>query len=451
MMARRPIILRDKIIYGIGDIGNQVIIQMLTLFALFFYTDVFGISAAAAGTMMLIARVWDAVNDPIVGVVVDNTNSRYGKARPYLLYLPIPCAVLLVLTFTVPDMSPTGKLVWAYITYIGIGMAYTGTGIAHTTLLARMTDDSIERTKLNIFRMVMSIGPIMIIGAATIPLVGFFGQGDRARGFQYTVAFFSLFMMAAYWTAFTRKEQVTDATGGKNRLKLGDAFKSLRANLPWMMVSVSTLIAMTMAGLSSGSTMYYMTYYIKRPDLIPVLLPIACCAIFLIFPFVPMAARKLGKRNASLMGLSIYMASLLIRFVTKDSILPVYITCSLTGGLGLGFFMVLIVPMLADTVEYGEWRTGFRAEALIFSANSFGYKLGMGIGSAVLGMALSYSGYLPGVARQPESVEKMLFFLSVPLPMILIGLQMLILGFYKLDRIFPRVVAELKHPKQEAR
>jgi len=377
MSDTQSITLKDRMIYGTGDIGNQVIIQMLTMFVLFFYTDVFGISAAAAGTMMLIARIWDAFNDPMMGVMVDNTNSKYGKARPYLLYLPIPCAILLVLTFTVPNFSPAGKLAWAYATYIGIGMAYTGTGIAYTTLLARMTDDSLERTKLNMFRLIMSLGPIMILGAATLPLVNFFGKGDMAKGFQYTTILFSLFMMAAYWTAFTRKEQLSATAGEKNRLNLGQAMASLRANLPWLMVAISTLIAMTLAGINSGIVMYYMTYYIQRPDLIPVLLPIASCAMFLIFPFVPLAVRTLGKRNTTLMGLTVFMAALVVRFVTKDAILSLYIACTLVGGLGLGFFAVLIVPMLADTVEYGEWKTGVRTEALIFSANSFGYKLGI--------------------------------------------------------------------------
>jgi len=349
----------------------------------------------------------------------------------------------------VPDFSSTGKLVWAYITYIGVGMTYTATGIAYTTLLARMTDDSMERTQLNMYRLVMGVLPIMMISAATIPLVNFLGKGDMEKGFQYTVVFFSIFILAAYWTAFTRKEQAATAIGVKNSLSLGQALSSLKDNRPWLIIAISTLLAMTLAGIMSGITMYYLTYYIKRPDLIPVLLPLSVCTLYLVIPLIPWLVRKFGKRDASIGGLILFLVALVVRFVTKDEILWVYMVTTVIGGLGLGVKSVLIVPLLADTIEYGEWKTDIRTEALIFSANSFGYKLGMGIGSAVLGVALSYSGYLPGVAEQPESVLDMLFFLAVTVSIMLCAFQIGVLSFYKLDKDYPMIVAELRQRKEK--
>ena len=187
-IARLPI--KEKIGYGFGDLASVLYWQTITAYLLYFYTDVFGITAAAAGTMILVSRLWDGFNDPMMGIIADRTNTRWGKFRPYLIWISIPLAVIGVLAFTTPDLGPTGKLIYAYITFILLMMAYTAINIPYSSLLGVITADPIERTSVASFKYVGAFLAGTIVSSLALIMTDYFGRGDEAAGWQVTMTIF---------------------------------------------------------------------------------------------------------------------------------------------------------------------------------------------------------------------------------------------------------------------
>src|SRR5210317_1606765 len=200
---------KEKIGYGLGDTASHFVWDMVGFWILIFYTDTFGISAAAAGTIMLIARVWDMVSDPLMGVIADRTNTRWGKFRPYILWMAIPYGVLAVLTFTTPNLGPTGKVIYAGITYLLLMTVFTAINLPYSSLGAVMTSDSYERAGLNSYRFIFAfVGQFIVTGTA-LTLALYFGQGDNAKGYQYTLTLFAVISFILFMVTFkTTKERV---------------------------------------------------------------------------------------------------------------------------------------------------------------------------------------------------------------------------------------------------
>lgn len=235
--------LKEKVSYSFGDLASNFVWGMTTSYLLFFYTDIFGISAAAVGTLFLITRIWDAINDPIMGIFIDKTKSKYGKARPYLLYLPIPFAILSVITFITPNFSDSGKLVYAYITYLLLGMIYTAINIPYGALMPMMTRDSNEKSQLGSFRMMgLAMGSILV-SALTLPLVDFFGGGNQRIGFPITMALFSVVGIILFYITFKNcKERYSEQNDTKKQVKITNSVLNMFKNQPWLMIAISSLL-----------------------------------------------------------------------------------------------------------------------------------------------------------------------------------------------------------------
>lgn len=257
--------LKEKIGYSLGDTASHFVWDMVGFWILIFYTDTFGISAAAAGTIMLIARFWDMISDPIMGIIADRTQTRWGKFRPYILWMAIPYSVLAVLTFTTPDFGETGKVIYAGVTYFLLMTVFTAINLPYSSLGAVMTGDSVERISLNSYRFIFAFIGQLIVSGTALTLALYFGNGDKASGFQYTLLLFATISMILFFITFaTTKERIQPSKEQKESLK--EDFKNLLKNKPWIILFFVGIISFIMFAVQNLSVAYYFKYYIGNEE-----------------------------------------------------------------------------------------------------------------------------------------------------------------------------------------
>ncbi|MDY0393510.1 glycoside-pentoside-hexuronide (GPH):cation symporter [Virgibacillus halophilus] len=293
--------IKEKLSYGVGDIASNFVWGIVTSYLLFFYTDIFGITAAAAGTLFLITRLWDAINDPIMGVIIDKTKSKHGKTRPYLLYLSVPLAIIGVLTFITPDFSATGKLIYAYVTYTLLGMVYTAINLPYGALMTRMTRDSGEKGELNSYRgMGRTIGAI-IVSACTLPLANYLGNGNQQIGFPITMGIYSLIAVVLFMVTFKNcQERVAPSITPKQQSPVRKSALDMLKNKYWVIIAISTILWFLRMGMMNAALIYYVNYYLERPGTIPLYLTLLNLANFVGAILALFALKKWGSRNTSI-------------------------------------------------------------------------------------------------------------------------------------------------------
>ncbi|MDM5336422.1 MFS transporter [Fictibacillus enclensis] len=440
-MSDQSIPLKEKVSYGLGDTASNLVFTMVTTYLMFFYTDVFGLNVAAVGTLFLVARIIDAFDGPIIGMLIDQTSTKWGKSRPYFLWLAIPFGVVAVLTFMTPDLSPAGKVIYAYSTYIVLGISYAAINIPLSSLLPSMTSNSQERTVANTFRMVGSQVGALAVNAAVLPLVAFFGKGDQQDGFLYTMMLFASLAVIFFFITFVNTKERVETNGNKPLpLKLG--IKALKGNKPWWILLFVNVILFVATIVMAQSTMYYFTYNVNRPDLVPVLNSIAALAIAGIIA-VPFLAKKIGKRNTLLAGFVIAIIGQTIVYTgVQTEVFSLIIAGRLCGYVGLGLVLGLKFAMIADTVDYGEWKSGIRAPGLLMAASTFGVKFGMGLGGAIGAWTLAMGGY---VANQQQTASALLAieFNFIWIPVICYILGFMAIWFYRLEKVEAKMIEEL--------
>ncbi|MDQ0257054.1 GPH family glycoside/pentoside/hexuronide:cation symporter [Evansella vedderi] len=436
----------EKMGYGFGDLASNLVFAAVSTFLVFYYTDVAGASAAAVGTIILLSRLLDGFTDIGMGAIVDKTNSKHGKARPWLLWLAIPYTISAIMLFTVPDLGPVGMLVYIAITYNLVHIIYTGINIPYGVLNARMTQDSYQRATLNIFRMFSALIATVIVIFFTIPLVEAFGGGKT--GWTVTFTIFGILAGILFLITFlTTKERVTAVNVDQSKVPVKDGVKALFKNKYWAMMVLFALVSYSGMGLGGGLGVYYAQYILGNTALVG---PLGLAGLFPIMIgllFVAPIIKKFGKRNAMIFGLLFGLIGTVVIMIDPSNFTLV-IVGSIIRGLGAVPMAASFFAMLADTIEYGEWKTGLRTEGLVYSAGSFGTKVGMGLGAAIIGWSLSLGGYVGGVAEQTDAAIAMITFLFVWAPAIIALLQLAILNFYKLDKMYPQILADLQARKE---
>ena len=241
----------EKLGYGLGDTASNFFFQVFNIFLLYYYTDVFGINPAAVGVMFIVTKVVDAISDPVMGVIADRTNSRWGKFRPYLLYGAIPYGLLGYAMFAGPDLSDTGKLVYAYVTYTLMMLAYTVINIPYSALMGVMSSNSVERTSLSSYRFVCAFTAAWIIGTFVTPLKTILGGGDEAQGFRLTMMLFAVISIGLFWVTFATTKERVKPMQEKSDLKLD--FKAMLGNLPWITLFFAAIFTLMNAAVRNGS------------------------------------------------------------------------------------------------------------------------------------------------------------------------------------------------------
>ncbi len=256
----------EKVGYGLGDTAANFIFQTMVMFQLAFYTDTFGITAAAAGTLLVVVRVWDAIFDPMMGVVADRTNTRWGKFRPWVLWTAVPFGLMGFLAFVTPDFGPGGKLAYAYVTYIALMMVYSANNLPYSALSGVMTGDLGERTSLSSYRFVCAMIAQLVIQGLALPMVHHFGQGNNAKGYQFTIGIFSALAVVLFLITFaTTKERIQPAPDQK--ASVGQHFADLVKNGPWLVMFILTLVLFITLSMRGSVVPYYFNYYADKASL----------------------------------------------------------------------------------------------------------------------------------------------------------------------------------------
>ena len=390
---------REKLGYGLGDTASHFVWDMVGFWILIFYTDTFGISAAAAGTIMFIARIWDMVSDPLMGVISDRTRTRWGTFRPYILWSALPYSVLAVLAFTTPDLDQTGKVIYAAVTYLLLMTAYTAINLPYSSLGAVMTSDSIERTSLNTYRFICAFVGQLIVSGLALTLARHFGQGDNARGYQLTVILFAVISFVLFMvTFFSTRERIQPPKAQQHSLKKD--FKILLANRPWVILAIVGVVSFVMFALQNLSLAYYFKYYIGREESVQLFNVVGSIALIVALPLSKPLARWFGKRNVFI-GSSILSGTFfaLLYLPGADSIGWIY-ALNILGKMAYAPAVPLLWTMIADAADYAEWKNGRRATGLFLSAATFAQKGGWGIGGALAGWLLAAYGYVEQATQQ---------------------------------------------------
>lgn len=420
---------RDYLGYGLGDLAINLFFQSSIIFLLYFYTDIFGISAAAAATLFLVARLVDAVTDPMMGAIADRTRTRWGKFRPYLLWGAPPLALVTLAMFTAPDLSDTGKLVYAYVTYILFSIAYTVVSIPYSSLTAVITDDGHERTILTAYRMAFALVGGIIVGVGTQPLVTFFGGG--AEGFQITIGLYgAVAILVLALTFFNTKERVEAAVEKAPSIK--EMLSVLVGNFPLWLVIIAFFAGMLAFTIRSSAVIYYFSYNLGRPDIFPLFMLAILAAQFLGILFTPYLSARLGKKLTYIGGAVLGMASGIALYLTPFDALGAIFMISIVGSICFAAPTVLGWSMLPDTVEYAEWKRGVRADGAIYATASFFQKLAMAIGGALAGLILAGSGYVANEAQSPDALHGILAMVSL-IPVAALGVGTIAIWFYPID------------------
>ena len=424
--------VREKMGYGIGDAAANFVFQAMLVFQLAFYTDTFGISAAQAGTLFLVVRVFDAVFDPMMGVIADRTNTRWGKFRPWVLWTAVPFGIMGFLTFTTPALTGTAKLVYAYVTYTVLMMVYSANNLPYSALSGVITGNLIERTSLSAYRFVFAMSAAFLIQGLSLPLVQYFGQGNSAKGYQYTMGIFSFLAVIFFFITFaTTKERVHPDPAQKTSIR--QDFKDLVSNGPWLAIFALTIFVFITLAMRGGVMLYYFKYFQLREDLFSVFNVCGLGATIIGVMLSSKQSTRYGKRavfTAGLAGTIVFTAAFIL--IPKGAITAVFVT-EMLRQFAYGFTIPLLWAMMADVADYSEWKNYRRATAIVFSAIVFGLKAGLGFGGAIGGWILAAHGYVPNAVQSASALEGIRLSVSL-YPAATFTIALACLYFYKIDK-----------------
>jgi len=423
--------IKEKVGYSLGDTASHFVWDMVGFWILIFYTDTFGISAAAAGTIMLIARFWDMISDPLMGIIADRTNTRWGKFRPYILWMALPYSVLAVLAFTTPDLGPTGKIIYAGVTYFLLMTVFTAINLPYSSLGAVMTSDSYERAGLNSYRFIFAFIGQFIVSGTALTLALYFGKGDNAKGYQYTLILFSIISFILFMITFkTTKERVQPPKAQKESLK--EDFRNLFKNRPWVILFFVGIISFVMFAIQNLSIAYYFKYYIGKEENVQLFNVIGTVALIVAIPFSKPLAKRFGKRNVFIASSLLSGFFFILLYLPGVSNITTIYVLNILAKMTYAPAVPLLWTMLADTADYSEWKTGRRATGLVFSAASFAQKAGWGIGGALAGWLLAIFKFVPNAAQSESAITGIKLMISV-FPGILYMSCAILLYFYTID------------------
>ncbi|ALC83035.1 MULTISPECIES: MFS transporter [Bacillus] len=433
----------ERIGYGLGDMSYNLVFQFVNAYLLFFYTDVGGIHPAVIATLFLVVRILDAIFDPIMGVIMDKTNTRWGKARPYLLWVSLPFALFLFLCFTSPPFGPTGNILYAYVTYILLGMSFSMQTIPVNSLTGRITNDVQERTILTTTRMVLVyIGILLSISCAT-PLATAFGGENQAFGFQMTALVYAIVsIILNLLSFFTVRERVVPKKSKKHGIKM--TLSVLFKNKPLLILTSAFLVFSIGFNIKISTMVYYFTYNIHQKELVFLGTVLFFGAALISNLFIPAFSKKWGRKNMMIISAAISLISYVgLHFTPYTSVTLIFIWLFASG-----FFTTplntLAWGMIADCVDYAEWKAGVRADGVVISSMSFTNKLGVALAGSFSAIYLGIAGYVPNVEQTLTSLNA-IKNMNALIPGVFILLSIIIICFYPLtEKRYKKMISDLE-------
>jgi GPH family glycoside/pentoside/hexuronide:cation symporter len=399
--------------YSLVDFAMNLIFQSFLMFLTFYYTDVYGLTAAELSVMFLISRGWDVIWDPAMGVVAERLNPPHGKYKSYLLYGAVPFAVVAIMTFTVPDFSHVGKLIWAYATYNGLMTLYTFIINPYISCTTVMTADPMERTKLNSVRMTLAQSGGVVVALFIPVLSQVFGQGDMAKGYQLTIALLAVISSSILLYSYTTLHERIKVNSHLDPVTVKEWFRQITHNQPGVIAFLLFLGVYAFATIQAASGIYFMTYNAARPDLVPLFSILNVLPSVVAVPFVPLLVRTIKKKNTVALGLILgAVGSGLIYFIPVIQITLLMIGKSIAA-LGYGVLMGILWSILPDTVEYAEYNTGKRYPAVVYTLITLGLKAALAIGGVIPTIILASVGYIPATQQTATALEGILYMASL--------------------------------------
>lgn len=461
--------LSEKIGYGLGDMSSSMFWKLFGAYLMIFYTDVFGISAAVVGTMFAVTRVWDSFFDPVVGAVADRTSSRWGRFRPYLLFLAVPFGVIGILTFLTPPFGQTGKIVYAFITYALMMMVYSAINVPYASLLGVMSPDPADRNTLATYRMTFAYLGSFLALLLFMPLVNAFGGGNSGgpmlgwltapqAGWLMAVGVIAVVCVLLFLGCFAlTKERVRPVRQGKISLKTD--LRDLLHNRPWWILLGAGVASLVFNSIRDGATVYYFKYYVDETAVGSISflgLPFVLSGLYLavgqaanilgVILAAPVSNR-IGKRRTFMAAMAVAsVLSVAFFWLGKDQLVPIFILQALIS-VCAGSIFPLLWSMYADCADYSELQTGNRATGLIFSSSSMSQKFGWAFGTAITGWMLAQFGFQANAVQSAETLQGIRMFLSL-LPAAGAFLSLVFIYFYPLSE---QKMRQITHELEEKR
>jgi glycoside/pentoside/hexuronide:cation symporter, GPH family len=400
--APEPLSKREYVSYALGDTASNLFFQTFNIFLTYYYVDVWGIPASALLLMMPLVRLWDAVNDPLMGAIADRTATRWGKFRPYLLWGALPYGVCGYLMFAGPDLSESGKLIYAYVTYTLMLMAYTVINVPYSSLLGVISPSSKTRTVASSFRFVGAFGGGLLISLLVRPLVKALGGENELHGFQLTMAIFGVLSVVMFWITFANtRERVVPSVGQKHDIR--GELKELVRNVPWVVLLIVAIFSTSFIALRSGSTLFYFKYCVGddgapvlfgRFDRSTVFLTTGMLSMMLGTAALGTVARRVDKRLLAAVLSAITGLSFLTFYFLPTDNFGLLLAVNAVGTFCMGPTSALVWAMYADVADYGEWKFHRRSTGLVYSASLFALKTGVMVGGFLLPLLLNQFGFV---------------------------------------------------------
>ncbi|MCM0583124.1 MFS transporter [Weissella diestrammenae] len=432
-MNQSKLRLKNILAYASTDTAGNLLYCTLTSFILYFYTDVFGISVGMAGMILLVARIIDSFDAPIWGLIIDHTHSKYGKSRPWFLWLAVPFGIFLALSFITPDISTSSKVIYALITYLITGIIYTGISTPITSILPNLSNDSDERIKLNSYRMIGGNIGYFVTASFTLPLVAYFGGGNDQKGFMITAIAYSIIGTFMFLFAFANMKENNIETKETKSIPVKDSFKAMRGNWPWVIIVLANIMYWLGNTVRTSTVIYYAEYNLGHLNYASILNGLVLVQVLGV-ALIPFLVKKLSKSNTLILGFGIAATGQLLMGVVGNNFALIVTTWILTS-LGTGIAVSMPFAMLSDTVDYGEWKTGIRSAGFLTAIGSaFCIKMGSGLGGFLPSMIMDKTGYVANhIQTEMALVGIKVSFIIVPAVCFLIG-ALIMLAYRKYEK-----------------
>ncbi|MGB3456608.1 MAG: MFS transporter [Litorimonas sp.] len=433
---------RAKVGFGVADFGFNLYYTGLSLFLLYYYTDVLGIRPAVAGLIFAVPLFWDAVTDPVMGAIAGRVRSQMGRYRPFILFGTVPLAISFVMMFAAPVLFPGAVVLAAAIAHVVFRTCYTVVSIPYSALMASLTRDSGERSQLAGVRMICATLGGLFTVFATLPLAGVLGEGDMARGFMGVAALYAVLASGLLLTTFRFTKEDPKA--------LSAPIPDFRGSLPRLLknrallILFSAIVLASTSGAIFGKALIYYVKYVADIGLdVTVALIALTASVSASIPVWMIAAKRLSKRNVWLTGAVIGLSMQLVLLLAPPQSVVGFLSLLVILGFGNGAFYVMFWSMLPDTVEYGQWRTGVRDEGVVFGINQFALKAAAGVGIGLLGFLLEAVGYVAN-ETQTDATLAGLRLISIAVPLAFGAMAAVVIAFYPLDKAeHARIVDEI--------
>lgn len=440
----------EKVCYALGDVGCNFIWGIASTFLMLYYTNSAKLNPAWVGTMMLVARLLDAFSDILMGVIIEKTNTKWGKARPWIIIGSIPFALSLVMLLNIPGgFGEFGKQVYAFLTYVFMAViCYTMVNLAYHSMLPRISTNQQDRSVASTVRsfgvMIIAVGMNFVTPAVLDAFGGFSSQEAWTKiSVIYAVIAFVCLTLCFFGT----KEKIVGNTDKTQNVRLKDSLKTV-ATTKYFYIIIGLFVAHYITTGTGGVGIYYFTYVIKNTDLFGVNTLCVVIGTLVSTLCVPFMFKKFSKRKVIMIGFLVAAAASVLALFNPTNAM-VYISVNIVRALALAPFTVNMFTLSADLVDYGEWKKGIRAEGFAFGSTSFGMKVGTGLGTAMLGWILAWGGFNAEASVQSAMSVKAMVICALVVPIIVYLVDTVLIYFWDIDKIFPQIQKDLNQKRQD--